>query len=416
VTGSRSGGPSGGGTARHGLVIGKFYPPHAGHHHLIETAAQHCRRLSVVVMAASRELVPLDDRVRWLRAAHRDLPGLEVVGVTDDVRIDYEDPEVWSRHVDLVEAALARMVVTAVRPGEEGPSTDVDRATSATVDLVATSEPYGAELARRLGAAHLLVDQARTAHPVSGTVVRADPVGCWEWLRHPVRAGLARRVAVLGAESTGTTAVSRALAERLRARSGVWSTTGWVPEYGRVYTEERVAVQRAQHAHAGRPGVPVVEDLVWTPEDFTAVARRQQDLEDAAAGAGSPVLVCDTDVFTTCVWHTRYVTAERVGTAAASAIPWSGLPLPPGLRHLAESRRADLYLLTEQDGVPFVQDGLRDGEHLRSWMTEEFRARLTETGRPWVSLTGTLGERVERALRACDDLVSAGRTFAAPLG
>ena len=42
----------------HGLVIGKFYPPHAGHHHLIETAARHCRRLSVVVMAAGQETIP----------------------------------------------------------------------------------------------------------------------------------------------------------------------------------------------------------------------------------------------------------------------------------------------------------------------------------------------------------------------
>ena len=24
---------------RHGLVIGKFYPPHAGHHHLVRMAA-----------------------------------------------------------------------------------------------------------------------------------------------------------------------------------------------------------------------------------------------------------------------------------------------------------------------------------------------------------------------------------------
>lgn len=66
-------------------------------------------------------------------------------------------------------------------------------------------------------------------------------------------------------------------------------------------------------------------------------------------------------------------------------------------------------------GVPFVQDGLRDGEHLRAWMTEEFRARPDETGRKWALLTGIV-EGVARALAYCDALLRAGRVFAEPLG
>jgi len=37
-------------TARHGLVIGKFYPPHAGHHLLVRTAARACERVTVIVL------------------------------------------------------------------------------------------------------------------------------------------------------------------------------------------------------------------------------------------------------------------------------------------------------------------------------------------------------------------------------
>ncbi|NEE54556.1 adenylyltransferase/cytidyltransferase family protein, partial [Streptomyces sp. SID8455] len=51
----------------HGLVLGKFYPPHAGHHHLVETARDQCERLTVLVCAASVESVPLADRVAWMR-------------------------------------------------------------------------------------------------------------------------------------------------------------------------------------------------------------------------------------------------------------------------------------------------------------------------------------------------------------
>lgn len=50
-------------TPRHGLIIGKFYPPHAGHHLLVRTAAAVCSRVTVVVMAAEMESVPLQRRV-----------------------------------------------------------------------------------------------------------------------------------------------------------------------------------------------------------------------------------------------------------------------------------------------------------------------------------------------------------------
>lgn len=47
-------------------------------------------------------------------------------------------------------------------------------------DLVFSSEDYGDELAERLGARHVCIDQARTIMPVSGTAVRADPRAVWE--------------------------------------------------------------------------------------------------------------------------------------------------------------------------------------------------------------------------------------------
>src|SRR5690606_16308182 len=98
---------------------------------------------------------------------------------------------------------------------------------------VFTSEVYGVELGRRFGAAAIDVDRERLRYPVSATAVRRDPVACWELLSAPVRAALARRVVVLGAESTGTTTLARALADHYR--------TTWVPEYGREYSERKLA-------------------------------------------------------------------------------------------------------------------------------------------------------------------------------
>ena len=151
-------------------------------------------------------------------------------------------------------------------------------------------------------------------------------------------------------------------------------------------------------ARAARPE-PTIEDLVWTPEDFTAIAYRQVELEDTAAGGGSPLLVCDTDAFATGVWFTRYVGGRHAEVEA-----------------IGDSRPHALYLLTDHEGVPFEQDGWRDGEHLREWMTKQFIARLDEGGRPWLMLSGSLESRVQRALDGCDSLLTSGWPFGEPLG
>src|SRR5689334_21132771 len=79
----------------HGMIVGKFYPPHAGHHHLIDTAAGQCERLTVIVAPQRAEWLPLGLRLKWLRERH---PGVEFVGVYDDIPIDYEDTDIWDAH------------------------------------------------------------------------------------------------------------------------------------------------------------------------------------------------------------------------------------------------------------------------------------------------------------------------------
>ncbi|MEU8776004.1 AAA family ATPase [Streptomyces sp. NPDC048606] len=350
----------------HGLVLGKFYPPHAGHHHLVRTAQDQCERLTVLVCAASVESVPLAERVAWMREAH---PGARVVGAVDDVPVDLHDPEIWEAHMKIFRAAVGRRV-----------------------DAVFTSEEYGGELARRFGAAEVCVDPARELFPVSGTAVRADPIACWEFLGPAVRAALTRRVVVLGAESTGTTTLSRDLAAHYRARGAVWAKTGWVAEYGRRHSEEKLAAARAADPTASW------SDVSFTSAEFPAIARRQDEDEERAARTGSPVLFCDTDSFATGVWHERYL----------------------GTRHheveeIAEATRRDLYLLTDDADVPFEDDGLRDAPGLRPWMTRRFRERLAETDRRHLVLTGDRRTRLETAVAAVDGLLAEGWHFAAPL-
>jgi NadR type nicotinamide-nucleotide adenylyltransferase len=367
----------------HGLVIGKFYPPHAGHHFLIDAAAEASRRVTVVVMAAEVESIPLDARVAWVREAYANTrSAVEVVGIIDNLDVDYEDEEAWAGHVALMRRAVQDSRHAAV-----------------PIDAVVTSEPYGAELARRFAAADMRLDQTRDTVAISATKVRADPVSHWAMIEPPVRAWLARRVVVLGAESTGTTTLSLDLADALRARGGAHALTGWVPEYGRALTVIKLAVARAQAVRAERTE-PGIFDLEWRDADFAAVARRQTGDEDRAARRGGPVLVCDTDALATTVWQERYMGAATPEVQAEAA------SMPP----------RSLYILTSDDGVPFEDDGLRDGEHLRPWMTGRFREVLASQDVAWIEVHGDRAERLRHALAAVDAMLAAGWELAEPMG
>ncbi|MEU6203749.1 AAA family ATPase [Micromonospora musae] len=345
---------------RHGMVVGKFYPPHAGHHALIGAAAARCAAVTVVVAPSRRESIPLADRLDWLREVHAGAPWVRFVGRYDDHPVDYADPAAWEAHCVVFREAVG------------------DR----RVDAVFSSEAYGVELARRFDAVPVTVDPDRRDLPVSGTAVRADPVANWRWLAPPVRAWFVRRVVVVGAESTGTTTMAAAL--------GAHYGTAWVPEYGRELTARKLARLRE-----GRPEATVF-DVTWDRDDFLEVVRAQQAAEDAAARSGGPLLICDTDARATAVWEERYL-----GSASAAV--------------RAAARRPALYLLTDHRDVPFTDDGLRDGEHLRAWMTDRFRTELAGCGVPVVELTGSHEERLARAVAACDALLSAGWGLADPL-
>ena len=149
--------------SRRGLIVGKFYPPHRGHKYLIDKALSRVEELTVIVCRRPGETPPADLRAAWLREIH---PDVRFIVVDDE--LDADDSRVWAEN-------SIRWI--GFRP-----------------DLVFTSEDYGESFARHLGCGHVQVDKARAAVPVSGTLVRSDPLGCWEFLEPPVRAYYARRV------------------------------------------------------------------------------------------------------------------------------------------------------------------------------------------------------------------------------
>jgi NadR type nicotinamide-nucleotide adenylyltransferase len=313
------------------VVIGKFYPPHRGHKYLIDAASARSRRVTVIVCAKPTDAIPGETRGAWLREIH---PAAEVMVIDD--RYDENDTAVWA-------ANTVRWL--------GGPP-----------DAVFTSEDYGDPYARAMGCVHVSVDKARAAVPCSGTAVRLDPFANWDYLEPPVRAWFAKRVCVLGAESTGTTTLAAALAEHY--------ATVWVPEYGREYSAEKFARGETD----------------WTTDEFVHIASEQTRREEEAARAANRVVIGDTNALATRLWHRRYVGFESDAVKAE-----------------AERARCDLYLLTG-DEIPFVQDGLRDGEHVRHEMHAWFEEALRAQPVPWKLLRGTPTERLAEATAAVDEL------------
>ena len=172
-------------------------------------------------------------------------------------------------------------------------------------------------------------------------------------------------IAVVGAESTGKTALARALAERLSVRTGLRCT--WVPEYLRRWCDVRGRTPR-QHEQAG-------------------IAEQQSALIDAAARSHD-VVVCDTTALMTAVYSHTVFGDDSLDASALQA----------------HRQRASLTLLTALD-LPWVADGLqRDGPQVREPVDTRLRQLLSVGAIGW-SLVSGLGEaRVNAAMAACEHL------------
>jgi HTH-type transcriptional repressor of NAD biosynthesis genes len=319
-------------TYAHSVVIGKFYPPHRGHKHLIDTALSRSGRVSVIVVFTPGQAISGEMRAAWIREIH---PCAEVL-LVEQGELDDRDSPGWAK------ATIAWI---------------------GKPDAAFTSEAYGEPWSRAMGCDHVLVDMARARVPISGTKVRENPLAAWDFLEPPVRAHFARRVVVLGAESTGTTTLTRALAGRYG--------TVWAPEYGRMYAEGKYASP----------------ERVWRTDEFVHIAETQHACVERLARSADRVVFSDTDALATAVWHERYVGARASEVEAFAA-----------------AHRPDLYLLTG-DEIPFEQDGLRDGEHLRHGMHARFEDVLAAQPVPYAILRGSHEERMREAGELVDALL-----------
>lgn len=173
-------------------------------------------------------------------------------------------------------------------------------------------------------------------------------------------------IAIVGAESTGKSALAQDLALRLAEATGLRCAA--VPEILRDWCDA-----------AGRTP---------QPHEQAAIAAAQTACIDAAAQTHE-LLLCDTTALMTAIYSELLFQDRSL--------------LPTGL---AFHRRCDLTLLTAVD-LPWVADGLqRDGPQVRGPVDAAIRRALLGAELGWSVVSGQGQARTDAALNAITPLLS----------
>jgi NadR type nicotinamide-nucleotide adenylyltransferase len=312
-----------------GMVAGRFLPLHRGHQYLIEFALASVEKLTVLVFTRKSDPIDGELRVKWIRDLY---PSARVEHV--EAKVYTGDPQLGQK--------LAKLAAPFGKPS-----------------FFFSSELNYAAAAKALDATFVPVDPQRSAIPISGEAIRANVMSTFGFLARSVRPWFVRRIAVVGAESTGKSTLCARLREEFK--------TLVVPEWTRVLWESGIANM--------------------TSDKIQMIARSQIASEDALANqlpdANGGLLLCDTDLFTVYQWSKRLFEGE-----------------PPDWIHEQIAQRPyDLYLLCSPD-IPFVGAPAWDRPAERRAFHDKFVNALQH--QPHVVLTGS---REERFVAAADAIV-----------
>jgi HTH-type transcriptional repressor of NAD biosynthesis genes len=180
-----------------GFVFGKFYPFHKGHLAMIEFAAKHCSKLSVLICCSDKEKINAEIRLNWIKESTRQLNNLEIIA------LNYKESEL---------------------PNSSVASTEISKLWSSKfktivpdVDLLVSSEPYGVFVAGFMNIKHLFYNQKRDIVPVSATKIRTEPTKYWDFLPDAVKSHFVKKIVILGTESTGKSTLTEKLSKTIPA-------------------------------------------------------------------------------------------------------------------------------------------------------------------------------------------------------
>lgn len=168
-----------------------------------------------------------------------------------------------------------------------------------------------------------------------------------------------KKVAVIGPECTGKSALSEYLAGHFN--------TSWVPEYARGYLDNLV-----------RP---------YQESDLITIAHGQLRVEDEFARTAGDLLICDTNLYVIKVWS-----EFKFGRCDEEIL------------NLIKTRHYDLYLLTYID-LPWEEDPQREHPDQREELYSIYLQEMKNQPVPFVEIKGERETRRRTAVEAIEKLL-----------
>jgi HTH-type transcriptional repressor of NAD biosynthesis genes len=183
----------------------------------------------------------------------------------------------------------------------------------------------------------------------------------------------------VGPESTGKTTLCQILSQKY--------STPWVKEACRTMAEEKI--------NDINPNIDASNiNFNFTLDDFIMMANRQNFEEKELEKMAKNILICDNDSFAISIWCERYLGKyyEEIYDIYKNAV------------NLNNDDK--IYILTKPN-VPFVQDGLRDGEHIRDWMFDRFCEELKNKNMKYHIIDNSnYNKRLEKAIEIIERYIN----------
>jgi NadR type nicotinamide-nucleotide adenylyltransferase len=166
-----------------------------------------------------------------------------------------------------------------------------------------------------------------------------------------------RKIAIVGAESTGKTW----LCEKLAAHF----STVWVPEYAREYFNDSDVYN-------------------YTLNDLEIIAKKQLQMEEELIKKADRFLFCDTTLITLKIWaELEFETTPGYITS-----------------NLNKSKYSHYFITDNQ--IPWVADKLRENKHSRELLFEMNEYEVKKSGVQYSIISGSDQQRLENAIAIID--------------
>lgn len=320
---------------RVGVIFGTFAPLHQGHLDMIMRAKKENDGGVLIICCGNNTddkgcevNLPLTKRYRYMREFFKDDDLVSVHAIEDDktVTYSYENWDDWLyKFEDIWYEAVEEeyFCYTCEKTWYVGEKVYYD-------DLKRASDEY--ERRHDIGNV-VLVD--RTDNPISGTMIRNNPIKYWNKIALPFRREFTHKILVIGTASEGKSTLVQDLAK--------YFSTSYAHEWPRDYIDEHC-----------------LADWEFDANTFLTflVGQRQHTLDQIDSPANNGVFLCDTDAMITTMYAKKYAEDESCALTQEEFddVLW------PVAKHIFCDTKWDKIFCLEPGGA-FVDDHTRFMKH-----------------------------------------------------